>query len=376
MLAELGIISQKNLRNLTNKLEAEGLDAALIVWESNVFYLTGLPKPSGSYLLILKGEDPRLLVPALDYWRVSDSVRGFEVIPYASYQLPGIGVNVLTKKLHEYIVDELASRNVRKVGIDLSYTTSLGSKVESRAREKGIEVKDIGDLITGMRSIKSDEEVSLMWRALEITEEALWRGLEVLKPGIRECEVAAEIEYVIKSKGAEGLAFDTIVASGPNAAYPHAIPGTKEVKEGETVVIDVGAKYCGYCADMTRTAIVGSPPPEIKKAIEAVNEAVLNAVDKVADGVKAEEVDEAARSTLRKYGLDKYFIHSTGHGVGIEVHEKPRLGKGSNEVVKEGMVITIEPGVYLHRRYGVRIENMILVRKNHGEVLNKKPNIV
>jgi len=375
-LDELKNIPQRNLRSLINKLETENLDAALIAWESNVFYLTGLPKPSGSYLLILRGENPKLFVPALDYWRVSDSVKGFEVVPYASYQLPAVEVKVLTKKLYEYVVDELTSRNIKSLGIDLSYTTSLGSKVESRAKEKGIEVKDVSDLVTDMRSIKSDEEVSLMRRALEITEEALWRGLEVLKPGIRECEVAAEIEYVIKSKGADGLAFDTIVASGPNAAYPHAIPGTKEVREGETVVIDVGAKYCGYCADMTRTVIVGSPPPEVKKVIEAVNEAVLNAIDKVADGVKAEEIDDAARSTLGKYGLDKYFIHSTGHGVGIEVHEKPRLGKGSKEVVKEGMVITIEPGVYLHKHYGVRIENMILVRKNHGEILNRKPNIV
>lgn len=373
---ELKNIPRRNLRSLINKLETKNLGAVLVAWESNVFYLTGLPKPSSSYLLILRGENPKLLVPALDYWRVSDSVKGFEVVPYASYQMPAVEVKVLTKKLHEYVVDELTSRNIKSLGIDLSYTTLLGSKVESRAKEKGIEVKDIGDLITDMRSIKSDEEVNLMRMALEITEEALWRGLEIVKPGAKECEVAAEIEYVIKSRGAEGLAFDTIVASGPNAAYPHAIPGTKEVRDGETVVIDVGAKYCGYCADITRTVVVGSPPPEVKKVIEAVNEAVLNAIDKVDDGVKAEEVDEAARSTLRKYGLDKYFIHSTGHGVGIEVHEKPRLGKGSSEVVKKGMVITIEPGVYLHKRYGVRIENMVLVRKNRGEVLNKRPNII
>jgi len=372
---ELPNISRRNLLRFTKKLEENEFDGALVAWESNVFYLTSFPKPAGSYLLILRDEDPKLLVPALDYWRASDFTKGFEIIPYAYYQLPSIGIKVLTKKLHEYVIDELVSRNIKKFGIDLSYPTSLGIKLELKAMEKNIDVTDVGDLLTEIRAIKFAEEVDLMRKALEVTENALWRGLEVIKPGAREYDIAAEIEYFIKSSNAGGLAFDTIVASGPNAAYPHAIPSIKEVKKGEVVIIDVGARYCGYCADMTRTVVVDAPSPEVKKAIEAVNEAVLNAIDKVADGVKAEEIDEAARLILRKYGLDKYFIHSTGHGIGVEVHEKPRLGKGSTEVVKEGMVVTIEPGVYLHKKYGVRIENMVLVKKNRGEVLNKKPNI-
>jgi len=369
-------IARKNLIRLTKKLEELEVDGSLITWEGNVFYLTGLPKPSGSYLLLLKGEEPKLLVPALDYWRACDFTRGFEVIPYASYQLPGVGVDVLTKKLHDYIVDEITSRNMNKLGIDLSYQAPLGARTDVKARERGIEVRDIGDLLSDLRAVKQPEEVDLMRKALEVTEDALWEVLGSIKPGVREYEVAAELEYCIKSRGVGELAFGTIVASGPNAAYPHAVPSARKVREGDVIVIDVGAKYHGYCSDMTRTVAVGAPAHEVKKIIDAVDEAVNNAIDRISEGVKAEDIDEAARATLRKYGLDKYFIHSTGHGVGVEVHEKPRLGKGGNYVVKEGMIITIEPGVYLHGQYGVRIENMVLVRKNRAEVLNKKPNII
>jgi Xaa-Pro aminopeptidase len=224
--------------------------------------------------------------------------------------------------------------------------------------------------------VKDDEEISLMREAVRITEGALRKTLLDLKPGLREYEIAAMLEGSMRFMGADGYAFETIVASGPNGAFPHALPTSKEVVEGEEIVIDMGARFGGYCADMTRTPVLGKADKEIKSIIEALDEAVNEATDAVAPGVKVSDVDAIARKVLAKQGLDKYFIHSLGHGVGVEVHEPPRVAQGVNAVLEPGNVITIEPGVYINGKYGARIENMVLVTKSGHDVINSLPNLV
>lgn len=363
------------LKKLEEIMDGSSLDATLVAYEWNVFYFTEVPRPAGTYLLIIKGWTPKLLVPALDYWRVSSKISDAEILPYSTYDIPGIEAKPITKNLAAWITEQLKSLNPKRVGIDFSYITSLGLKVKE-SLTGFTEVVDIGEEITKARRIKEDREISLMREALRITEESLRKTLDYLRPGIREYEVAALLEGSMRSLGSDGYAFETIVASGPNGAYPHALPSERAINEGDEVVIDMGARFGGYCADMTRTPVIGKPSKELTNVLGALDKAVAEAIDYVAPGIKASEVDAVARKTLERMGYAKYFIHSLGHGVGVEVHESPRVAQGVNDVLEPGMVITIEPGIYINGKFGARIENMVLVTKSGRETLNKMPRIV
>ncbi len=355
-------------RNLQRIIELNKCDMSVILNESNVFYFTRFPRAYGTILIALRDGSWKVVTPLLDFWRASDSLRDVEVIPYAPYNLEDVSkeLGIKVKSLESIMKSFIKKLKITKLCTD--DVCRIKKYVDG-----DVKIIDISDDVSRARAIKDSEELELIRHALQITEEALWRVLESLMPGLREVEVAGLLESSMKYLGACGYAFDTIVASGPNSSYPHAVPTSREIKLGDVVVIDLGAKYSGYSSDMTRTVVLGKVDEEIRKVFDAIVEAIHNAVDVIRDGVKAGEVDRAARDTLKKYGLSKYFIHSTGHGVGIDVHEIPRLSQSSDEILREGMVITIEPGVYIHGRYGVRIENMVVVRKRKGEVLNKKP---
>ncbi|MEM3326128.1 MAG: M24 family metallopeptidase, partial [Thermoproteus sp.] len=211
-------------------------------------------------------------------------------------------------------------------------------------------------------------------KALEITEETM-SSLRDLR-GHSEREIASTIYKRMVELGSDGVAFEPIVGSGPHSAWPHYNYGDRVVSYGDSVVIDIGARYKLYCADMTRTFLVGEPPSQLKDALYAVYEASKAAERAVKAGVPAREVDLAARRVVEEYGFGRYFIHSTGHGVGIEVHEPPRVSATSEDVLKEGMVITIEPGVYIPDIGGVRIENMVYISPGGVSVMNKTPYII
>ena len=363
------------LRKLEEIMDKESLDVVLITYEWNVFYFAEVPRPMGTYLLFLKGQAPKLLVPALDFWRVASKVHEAEILPYSTYEIPEIEVKPITENLAAWISEQLKSIKAKNVGIDLSYVSPIGLKVKE-GLANSLNVVDVGEDISKMRMIKEGREISLMREALRITEESLKKVLDYLRPGIREYEVAALLEGSMRSLGSDGYAFETIVASGPNGAYPHAIPTDRVIGDGDEVVIDMGARFGGYCSDMTRTPIIGKPRKEITDILGALDESVAVATDLVAPGVKVSGVDAEARKVLKKRGFAKYFIHSLGHGVGVEVHEPPRVAQGRNEVLEPGMVITIEPGIYIKGRFGARIENMVLVTKSGRETLNKMPRIV
>jgi Xaa-Pro aminopeptidase len=197
------------------------------------------------------------------------------------------------------------------------------------------------------------------------------KAFKLLRPGIRESEVAAEIEYQMKRQGASGASFETIVASGKRAALPHARPTSKRLKKNELVVLDLGAILGHYCSDMTRTVFLGRAPRRVRDWYRAVNEARAAAVAAVRPGVRCGEVDAAAREVLKKSGLDQYFVHSTGHGLGLEVHEDPRVARGQSIRLEAGNVITIEPGIYVEGVGGIRIEDDIAVRFRGSEVLTR-----
>ena len=223
--------------------------------------------------------------------------------------------------------------------------------------------------IRKMRSVKANWEVDRLRASQRLTGEVFEDILSLVKPGVAERDLAAEIDFRIKRRGAEGLAFDTIVASGPRSALPHARPGGRKLRAGELVVFDFGAKLQGYCGDMTRTIFLGKPPARVKRLYSAVRESLMRSHEAVRAGVRAVEVDSVARRSLMRRRLGRYFVHGTGHGVGLEVHEAPSIGPGSADVLRSGMVITLEPGVYVPGLGGVRIEDLVAVRPRGCENL-------
>jgi Xaa-Pro aminopeptidase len=228
-------------------------------------------------------------------------------------------------------------------------------------------------LVQSLRMVKDEDELVVMAEAAALGCQLFDHILTVLRPGIAEIEVAAELEYKARMLGAEGMSFDTIVASGVRSSLPHGRASSAKLPRRGFVTMDFGVILKGYCSDMTRTVYLGSPKPRERAVYQAVFEAQQAGVDAVAAGVSCAEVDEAARSVLRAAKLADAFTHSTGHGVGLEIHEPPRVGAKQTARLEAGMVITIEPGVYLEGQFGLRIEDTVVVQKGGAQVLTTSP---
>ena len=234
-------------------------------------------------------------------------------------------------------------------------------------------MKPAGDLIEELRVVKDRGEIEAIRGAGKLTAEVFAELLPFVRPGASERDLSAEIEYRMRKKGADGAAFESIVASGPRSAFPHARPSAKTLKESELVIFDLGAILSGYAADMTRTVFLGEPNRRVRKLYSAVLNAQLGAIRSVQDSTPAREIDSAARRVLSKYRLARYFTHSTGHGVGLEIHERPRLAKAETVCLRYGSVVTVEPGVYLQGFGGIRIEDTVLVGSDEPEILTPAP---
>jgi Xaa-Pro aminopeptidase len=221
--------------------------------------------------------------------------------------------------------------------------------------------------------IKEKSEIELIQEAVDISDIAFERILGYLKPGLRENEVCAELEYQMKMLGSEKPAFATIIASGYRSAVPHGVASEKKIARGDFVTFDFGATYKGYVSDLTRTIVVGKATSRQKKIYEVVRRAQLAAIKKVKAGVSGLAVDSAARKIIENAGYKKYFTHGTGHGIGIYIHVSPNCGPKSTDTLRRGMVITIEPGIYIPKWGGVRIEDDVVVTNKGGKVMNKAP---
>ncbi len=228
-------------------------------------------------------------------------------------------------------------------------------------------------LVSELRQVKDDDELAVISEAAKLGCELFEELLPKIESGTTEIAVAALLEFAARSRGAEGMSFETIVASGPRSAMPHGHAGPSRLPRNGFVTLDFGVILDGYCSDMTRTVHLGKVSREERFAYEAVLEAQQAAVEAVLPGATCGEVDEAARGVLREAGLDEYFTHSTGHGVGIEIHEPPRIAKEQDTVLVPGMVVTIEPGIYIAGKFGIRIEDMVVVTKGAPRVLTPAP---
>jgi len=255
------------------------------------------------------------------------------------------------------------------LGVESEHISVAEKKRLISLRPASLTLKDAPSTVERFRMIKDEEELALIRDAVQLGAKLFDRALEVMRPGIPETEIAAEMEFAARKAGAEEMSFPTIIASGARSALPHGRASSQPVKVSGFVVCDFGVILSGYCSDQTRTVWVGKAPGEARQAYEAVREAQQAAVDAVRPGVAVGDVDAAARTVLQKAGLGRQFTHSTGHGVGLEIHEAPRVASGQKEILKPGMVITVEPGVYFPGKWGVRIEDMVAVTASGYEVL-------
>ncbi len=270
-------------------------------------------------------------------------------------------------------VGRLLKKAGGRVGFDPGHTT-VGQHAETR-KSAGPRVRwtGVSGLVESLRARKDDSELALMRNAARLADQVMQSAWKLLKPGIPELEVAAEIEYQMRQLGASGPSFETIVAFGERAALPHARPTAKRLRKNELVVLDLGAILAHYCSDITRTVFVGRAPAKVRRWYKAVLEAQSAAISAVRAGASCGEIDGAARRVLAGQKLDRYFVHSTGHGLGLEVHEAPRIARGQPQLLVPGNTITIEPGIYLPGIGGIRIEDDVAVHAGRTEVLTRAP---
>jgi Xaa-Pro aminopeptidase len=233
----------------------------------------------------------------------------------------------------------------------------------------GVRFKPVANSVERLRMVKSPAEIATIRASVQLNSAALEQALRQFKPPITEVDFAAEIEYRMRRLGADGTAFETIVASGERTALPHARPTDHPISTDQLLLVDMGARVAGYCSDMTRTHAVGKLNPKARRMYRAVLESQLAAIDAIKPGASCTGVDGAAREVLHGYGLDKLFIHSTGHGLGLEIHEGPRVGRKDKTKLEPGMVVTVEPGVYLEHSGGIRIEDTVVVTNRGCEIL-------
>jgi Xaa-Pro aminopeptidase len=346
------------------RLKRQRLDALLVTQPENRRYLSGytaldtsVAESAGVLLIPVKGH-PFLFTDSRYYLQAQTEAAGFEVILYSQGLLP-----LLLKLLPKLGIRRLAFESHY-----LLHTTALD--LMARANRIDVETVPLVGLVEQLRVVKKAEELSALRRSLRLNEEVFQEVFATLQPGRREREVALQLEIVMRQKGAERPSFDTIVASGPNGALPHAVPTERELRLGEPIVIDMGLVLNGYCSDMTRTVVLGEPDAKTIEIFRIVRQAQLEAIQRVRAGVTAREVDRAARQVIAGAGFGDYFGHGLGHGVGLAVHEAPSLNRRNRKKLHAGMVVPVEPGIYLPEWGGVRLENMVAVTASGHELLN------
>jgi Xaa-Pro aminopeptidase len=338
--------------------DKKGYDGFLITNENNLIYFIGFE--GATCLLIPKKGENTIYVYTTNYEQTKAEGKGFNV--------------ELVKRrgeIAEKVAAQIKAFKIKKLAVDMP-NYEFYRKLAPRLRgETRLKMQD--KLVWELRKVKNEKELELMRKAGELTGEGMKVAREVIKPGIKEYEVAAEIEYAMRRKGSWGTAFDTIVASGVRSAYPHGGCLDREIREGDLVVVDIGATYQHYRSDMTRTVAAGRPSERQKKICEVVRLAQEKAFQTVKPKAKAKDVDAAARKVIEDAGYGEYFVHGLGHGVGLEIHEPPTLGQESTDRLTSGNVVTIEPGIYVIGFGGVRIEDTVLVQERKAEKLTIGP---
>ncbi|MFT5169413.1 MAG: Xaa-Pro aminopeptidase [Candidatus Omnitrophota bacterium] len=346
---------KSRLKALTQIITASKLDALLINSDTNIRYLTDFPA-SESWLLVTKS--------GKSYY-ITDSRYTLE----AKAGLKGIVVKEYKKSFFTTLADLLRKNNCKHLGFDESHYTVTQYKGLKTKLAKVVQLRPANGFVEQLRVIKDDSEIKQIKEALKIHAKALKYLKKQVKPGVTEQDCLMKLEQYVK-RAQVGFSFDPIIASGPNSCLPHAHVSRRKIKNNEPVLIDMGIDIKGYKSDLTRMFFLGRIPTLVAETCAIVSEAQRRAIIKIGPGVLASEVDQEARKYLKFFKLDKYFGHSLGHGVGLDIHEAPRLAPTSNTVLQPGMIITVEPGVYIPHKFGIRIEDMVLVTDKGYEILS------
>jgi len=298
----------------------------------------------------------------------------FRYIEQAKQEAPNYEVTQVKGDLSNWLPELLSDLGWRKLGFEanhISFATYHKLSEAIQTKQLRLQLVPTTALVENLRSIKELEELELIGKAIELTDAAFQYAKATIRPHMTEMEAAWEIESFLRQGGSEGIPFDIIVASGPNSALPHAKPSRRMIQSGEPVLVDMGARIDGYCSDFSRTLCLGKPDKNLLGIYDIVLKAQLAAIEGIESGMNAPQADALARSVIEKSGYGDAFGHSLGHGVGLEVHELPTLSSISSDLVSDGMVFTIEPGIYLAGWGGVRIEDMVVLEEGKVKVLTK-----
>lgn len=333
------------------------LDGILFSSLENIRYLCGFTGSDGA--LVVTQQDSFFLTDSRYWTQSEEEVRESKVVRY--------------RKKMEGIATLLSDLNMKAIGFESAYLPFSAHQFLSQKLTPQATFIPLEDELKNIRALKDQKELDILRTAIEIASDAFLNILELLNEGVVEREVASEMEWFMKRKGAEALGFDIIVASGKRSALPHGKAGDKRIERGDLIVMDFGSRFEGYHSDQTRTVACGNLSSEQQKIYQIVKEAHDKAIEKVKPGIPIGEVDAAARDHIRNQGYGDYFGHGTGHGIGLAVHEDPVVNSDNKAPVQEGMVFTIEPGIYVPDWGGVRIEDMILVTAQGAEVLTYLP---
>ncbi len=355
----MSLNTTKRIEKLRQALEVKEIDGIFISQPQNRYYLSGFNGSAG-YLLIT-GENT---IIATD----------FRYIEQVKVQAPDYQIFQITGNISDWFPRLSAGLDLKRLGFEAEDITFAMYRQLTEALSKGkasLQLVPVDGLVTSLRAVKEPEEIELIEKAVEITDMAYDYIERIIHAGITEKEVAWELEKFQREQGSQTLPFDIILASGSNSALPHAKPTERKINNGEPLVIDMGAKFEGYCSDLTRTICIGEPDKTFKKIYDTVLGAQLTAITLIKEGMNGQEADGFARTVIAEAGYADYFGHSLGHGVGLAEHEQPRLGPNSNELLTSGMVFSVEPGIYLPGWGGVRIEDLVMIENGQIRVLSQ-----
>lgn len=348
-------ISQNpRIQKLTSQFSSLGIDAFLATKDINITYLTGF-NASESWLLVTPKE--------------SFYITDFRYILEAEQGLKGITIKKHDGSMIQAAFELAKDLGLKKIGFDDRHVSLAAFKQFQKNCPKGIGLIELCDVVESIREIKEEKEVDAIKDCLKLHHRAIKFLRGVIKPGLTEEVVLGKLEAYVKERRA-GFSFPSIIASGPNSCFPHAHVSRRKIKNNEPVLIDTGIDINGYKSDLTRMVLLGKIPALVSEVTEIVKDAQRKAIATIKAGVPVSVADQEARNHFKKFDLEQYFGHSLGHGVGLEIHESPRLSVKSPAVFKAGMVVTVEPGVYLPNKFGVRIEDMVLVTNKGCEVLS------
>ncbi|AEG61307.1 aminopeptidase P family protein [Desulforamulus ruminis] len=348
---------KQTLASLRQRMAEKEIPYLLVSKPENRYYLSGFTGSTGVLLIGLA---------------TADFLTDFRYTGQAQQQCPHYRIVKAEGPLLAAAAELIIKYQGQKLYIEENHLT-VKQFQELQEKLPGVKLESSRELIEELRMVKNPGEMEPLRQAMAIGDQALAHILKYVKPGVSEWDLALELEFYMRRQGASGVAFETIMASGPRSALPHGVASQRILQAGDLLTMDFGCVYQGYHSDMTRTVVLGTPDEKQKEIYQIVLEAQRAGLAAVKQGVKAREVDEAARRVIVAKGYGEFFGHSTGHGVGLAIHEKPRLAATDETILEPGMVVTVEPGIYLPGWGGVRIEDSVLVTPEGCEILTSAP---